>query len=170
MKKPIQDMGGHVACTKPFRLLRYEANRRPDPGECVDCLVIVNDRTDGRPRARLELSDGASWQPIAYLDEAAEAATELVPVPLVPKPQVEIIQPSPQRIQIRPPKPDLADRMMQDAETAAKIESVQHEVAETMRAATSLAQRAIDHERRLVHLEGQLNRLIGEARQKINAA
>ena len=67
--KPFEDLGHAVRVTKPFRFKRYEAGKLPDPGQCVDCLIIINDRLNGDPRARLAVSNGASWDHLAWLDD-----------------------------------------------------------------------------------------------------
>lgn len=67
--KPIEDRGHALQLHKPIALKRYEPNKLPDPGQCVDCLIIVNDRKDGVPRGRLAVSNGASWDHVAWLDD-----------------------------------------------------------------------------------------------------
>ena len=69
MPKAIEDDGHRARATKPLALRRYEAGKLPDPGQCVDCAIIVNDRSDGVPRARLAISNGASWDFYVREDE-----------------------------------------------------------------------------------------------------
>ena len=69
--KALEVVGPALVARRPLRLQRFEAGRTPDPAECVDCLIIINDRNDGQPRAGLALSNGQSWDIIAYLDQAA---------------------------------------------------------------------------------------------------
>ncbi len=69
MVKPIEDKGHLIEATRPLKIKRYELGRLPDPGQCVDCLIIINDRSDGTPRGRLAMSNGASWDHLAWLDE-----------------------------------------------------------------------------------------------------
>ncbi len=79
--KAIRDLVYLVDCLKPFKLPRYEIGALPDPGPHVDCLIIVNDRQDGQPRARLALSNGASWDMLAGLHDApAGQVVDVVPM------------------------------------------------------------------------------------------
>jgi hypothetical protein len=84
--KPLEDRGHALQLHKPIAIKRYEPNRLPDPGQCVDCLIIVNDRKDGVPRGRLAVSNGASWDYVAWMDDARSSAVPVVPatVDLVP--------------------------------------------------------------------------------------
>lgn len=67
--KPLEDRGHALAITKPVQIRRFDAQRLPDPGACTDCLIVINDRSN-QSRARLALSDGASWVPIGTIDDA----------------------------------------------------------------------------------------------------
>lgn len=58
--KVIEDKGAVAAASKPLRLRRYDAQHLPDPGECVDALIAVNDRSRPGP-ASLRYSDGSTW-------------------------------------------------------------------------------------------------------------
>lgn len=81
MAKPIEDEGHRARATKPLALKRYEEGKLPDPGQCVDCAIIVNDRSDGVPRARLAISNGASWDFYVREDEVgASTAVAVRPV------------------------------------------------------------------------------------------
>lgn len=73
MARMIEDEGHRARLTKPLALKRYEAGKLPDPGQCVDCLIIVNDRSDGTPRGRLAISNGASWDHVAWLHEVGQS-------------------------------------------------------------------------------------------------
>lgn len=66
----VVDDHGHVGrATKPLGLRVYEPGNLPDPAQCAQSLIIVNDRSDGVPRARLALSNGASWDLLAFTTE-----------------------------------------------------------------------------------------------------
>lgn len=106
MARVFEDGGTHAVVAKPLRLRRFEAGNLPDSGECVDCLIIVNDRRDGVPRGRLYLSNGASWDPVAYLGEGIPAASSTVDVvPLVQKAVAEAVAALPQPVQMLTPAP-----------------------------------------------------------------
>lgn len=108
MSKPVIDKGYALAIQRPLQLRRYEAGMQPDPGECTDCLIIVNDRTDGIPRARLCMSNGASWDTLAYLTDRASPGSQQQTVDvtavvrqavadMIPQqPAVRVISPEPQ--------------------------------------------------------------------------
>lgn len=87
MAKPIEDRGHKAEATKPLQIKRYEAGKLPDPGQCIDCIIVVNDRLDGQPRARLAMSNGAAWDHLAWMDDAKvgvhsarPAAVDLMPM------------------------------------------------------------------------------------------
>lgn len=104
MHKPFRDDGHAVAAHKPLRLKRYDlASGLPDPGECVDALIVVNDRTDGVPRARLALSNGASWDFLAVLPDIPATTQQTVDIePMVLRAVHEIVP------QIAAPRPALS--------------------------------------------------------------
>lgn len=81
--KSVRDLGHIIEALKPLKLPRHEAGQLPDPGSHTDCLIIVNDRADGTPRARLALSNGASWDYFALVHELASTAQHVDVVPLV---------------------------------------------------------------------------------------
>lgn len=93
MPKLIQQNGARVATGWPVMLHRYETGTLPDPADMLDCLLIVNDRSDGVPRARVVVSNGASYDTIAYLTDVAAAPA----VHAVSEPQV-----------VYPPLPNIA--------------------------------------------------------------
>lgn len=74
--KPLEDRGHALQLHKPLAVKRYEPNRLPDPGQCVDCIIVVNDRKDGVPRGRLMLSNGASWDAVGYVDEIKQSTVQ----------------------------------------------------------------------------------------------
>jgi hypothetical protein len=90
MRKLIEQNGARVKTGWPVQLHRYEPDKLPDPADVIDCALIVNDRTDGVPRARLVVSNGASFDTLAYLTDipAASSAAVLVPqsIPALPPP------------------------------------------------------------------------------------
>lgn len=108
MAKPLEDLGHAAALTKPLRLKRYRAGNLPDAGQCTDCLIIINDQHDGIPRARVALSNGATWDHLAWLDDLGgiNAAVPTVDVSALareavnraiaeaPQPAVKLIAPS----------------------------------------------------------------------------
>lgn len=85
----IDKDGARVVTGWPVRLHRYDPGKLPDPADMLDCLLIVNDRSDGIPRARLVLSNGASYDTVAYLTDIpvgspAVMAPALPALPLPP--------------------------------------------------------------------------------------
>ncbi len=83
-----EDKGSCLEAPLPVRLKRYKPGRLPNAAECVDCLIVVNDDADGVPRARLALSNGASWDYIGYVVDAVPAvapSTALVVQPSAPR-------------------------------------------------------------------------------------
>jgi hypothetical protein len=83
-----EDKGAYLEAPLPVRLKRYKPGRLPNAAECVDCLIVVNDDSDSVPRARLALSNGASWDYIGYVVDAVPAAapsTALVVQPSAPR-------------------------------------------------------------------------------------
>ena len=97
----MQD-GARVATGWPIKLHRFEANSLPDPADVLDCIVLINDRTDGIPRTRVAVSNGASFDYLGYLTDIP-AAPQQQPVaqPLVPI-QLPQYQP-PQQVLLPPP-------------------------------------------------------------------
>jgi hypothetical protein len=69
MARVIDDQGALGRATKPLGLRVYEPGNLPDPVDCPQSLIIVNDRSDGLPRARLALSNGASWDYLSFTIE-----------------------------------------------------------------------------------------------------
>lgn len=82
MGRVIDDHGHLGRAVKPVALRTYEPGSLPDPVQCAGCLIIVNDRTDGNPRLRLALSNGASWDFIAFLTDASAQAQPARPIDL----------------------------------------------------------------------------------------
>jgi len=91
MQKPFDVTGPAIRPAKPLAMRRYQPDRVPDPGDMVDCAIIINDKGDGR-RGRVAVSDGSSWNRLAWADEI-----------------VEVVQPAPSAT----PVADLAAHMRQ---------------------------------------------------------
>lgn len=81
--RSIRDQGHLIEALKPFKLPRLATGQLPDPGAHTDSMIIVNDRSDGSPRARLALSNGASWDYFALVHELASTAQHVDVLPLV---------------------------------------------------------------------------------------
>lgn len=73
MAKPFVDEGHRAVAQVPIALKSYRAGREPDPAMCVNCLIIVNDPSDRNPRPRLAVSNGASWDHVAWLTDVSDA-------------------------------------------------------------------------------------------------
>jgi hypothetical protein len=78
MNKPFDTSGPAIKSAKPVAMRRYQPDRVPDPGDMVDCAIIINDKGDGR-RGRVAVSDGSSWHRLAWADELVEVVQ---PVPV----------------------------------------------------------------------------------------
>lgn len=75
--KPIEDIGHAAAATKPLRLKRYDVqNGLPDPAQCVDCAILVNDRSKPSEPARLAIASGSGWD--FYTRESTQSAAVVV--------------------------------------------------------------------------------------------
>lgn len=89
MARPIEDNGHFLRFAKPLRLVYYATDRLPDAIQMAGCLIGVNDSRDGAPRQRLAMSNGASWDYFARVDELPQpshglaAAQQFDLVPLV---------------------------------------------------------------------------------------
>lgn len=76
MARAIEDEGHALAVRRPLRLKRYPPDKLPDPGQCVDALIVINDRSDGLPRPTLAISNGASWDRVALVVDHQEPARD----------------------------------------------------------------------------------------------
>ena len=108
MARVFDDIGHAGRATKPVGLRPYEPGALPDPAQCVNCLIVVNDRADGVPRARLALSNGASWDYLAFTIDA-KAGQAIDVTPLIRQAVVEqlpalVQQQAPMRIVSPPPQ------------------------------------------------------------------
>lgn len=89
----ISQNGARVTTGWPLQVHRYEPDKLPDPADVLDCLLIVNDRSDGIPRARLVVSNGASFDPVAYLTDIP-AGSPQVSTPALPPMQLPAVVPN----------------------------------------------------------------------------
>lgn len=80
MPRVIEDGGSVATILKPLKLPVYEPNRLPDPATCTNSIIIINDRRDGNPRPSLAVSNGASWDVYARVDQAQQV-TQIVQSP-----------------------------------------------------------------------------------------
>lgn len=80
MARVIEDGGATSNVLKPLKLPVYEPNRLPDPVSCAGAIIIINDRRDGNPRPSLAVSNGASWDVYARVDQAQQV-TQIVQSP-----------------------------------------------------------------------------------------
>lgn len=80
MPRVIEDGGSVATILKPLKLPVYEPNRLPDPVTCAGAIIIINDRRDGNPRPSLAVSNGASWDVYARVDQAQQV-TQIVQSP-----------------------------------------------------------------------------------------
>jgi len=69
MRKLIEQNGARVKTGWPVQFHRYAPDKLPDPADVIDCPLIVNDRSDGVPRGRVVVSNGASYDTVAYLTD-----------------------------------------------------------------------------------------------------
>lgn len=75
MARVIEDLGHCGRASKPVGLRVYEPGSLPDPGQCAQALIAINDRSDGVPRARLAMSNGASWDIVAVTSDLQSQQT-----------------------------------------------------------------------------------------------
>ena len=139
--KSIRDLGYLIESLKPLKLPRCEPGNLPDPGSHTDCLIIINDPSDG-PRARLALSNGASWDLLARTHELVPAQQHVDVVPMVrqavrdtlptllQQQQIPALIPAPLPAPVRnlaPVSDDLVSRLESDQRdmAAAMLEMVQ---------------------------------------------
>ena len=128
--KMIDKDGARVVTGWPLKLHRYDPGRLPDPADMLDCLLIVNDRTDGIPRARLVLSNGASYDTVAYLTDipagspAADLAPELPALTLPPP----LPAPVPTALVVAEVSRQIAT--LQPVSDASGVAALEHRVAE----------------------------------------
>jgi hypothetical protein len=69
MRKLIEQNGARVKTGWPVQFHRYAPDKLPDPADVIDCPLIVNDRSDDVPRGRVVVSNGASYDTVAYLTD-----------------------------------------------------------------------------------------------------
>lgn len=96
MRKLIEQNGARVKTGWPVQFHRYAPDKLPDPADVIDCPLIVNDRSDGVPRGRVVVSNGASYDTVAYLTDipagspASVLAQALPALPDMPPPMPAI--------------------------------------------------------------------------------
>lgn len=155
--KPFEDLGHAVKVTKPFRLKRCEAGGLPDPGQCVDCLIVINDR-NSPSRPSVAYSDGTTWLHLGWLDQSPQPSQSVVVHPverditpmiraaveqalpaLVSQPAVRVIQgPQTAQIDVQP----LAQGMLELSE---HVNRILNENADLMARVEFLEKHAIAH-------------------------
>jgi hypothetical protein len=92
-QRTVYQDGQRVATGAPLKLNRFEASSPPDPAATLDCLLLLNDRTDGEPRTRVVVSNGASFDTLAYTTDAAQTI-------IAPQASAQYLAPSESRILI----------------------------------------------------------------------
>jgi len=80
MARIIEDGGSVATILKPLKIPVYEPGRLPDPVTCTGSIILINDRRDGNPRPSLAVSNGASWDIYARVDQAQQV-TQIVQSP-----------------------------------------------------------------------------------------
>lgn len=126
----IEDVGAVIAARKPVRLPQYRRADLPDPAACCGALAIENEN-DGNPRARLVVSNGASWDCVAWLgDVSREAARQTIDVtPLVRHAVAEMLPalvsapalvPAPAQAALPAPRPTAQDATSADMKAVAQ--------------------------------------------------
>lgn len=80
MARVVEDGGATTNVLKPLKLPVYEPGRLPDPVTCAGALIMINSRTDGNPRPALAISNGASWDIYARVDQVQQT-TQIVQSP-----------------------------------------------------------------------------------------
>jgi hypothetical protein len=97
----------------------------------LDCLILINDRTDGIPRVRVALSNGGSFDYLGYLTDIPPASQPLTVVQQA-QPHAE---PS---LQLLPPP------AYNDTPIRSELASLKNRVAELERIIDGLHQVAIE--------------------------
>lgn len=129
--KMIDKDGARVVTGWPVKLHRYEPGKLPDPADVLDCLLIVNDRSDGIPRARLVLSNGASYDTVAYLTDipAGSPAAALAPA----LPALTLPPPLPVQNVAAEVSRQIATLRPQPVSDESRVAALEHRVAECER-------------------------------------
>jgi hypothetical protein len=70
MATRIEDKGHLFESSKPLRPRWYRPGRLPDAAQCAGSIIGINDSEDGNPRGRLAISNGASWDSLAYVGDS----------------------------------------------------------------------------------------------------
>jgi hypothetical protein len=125
-------------------LAAYEPHRVPDPITNAGALIVINDRSDGVPRGRVALSNGSTWDLIAFeIDVPRETqpaqnvapmvhqiVRDMLPALIPPQQLVSLPPPMPQAVPQLPASDDL--RAVSEAllAMAEHINQLQHRVHE----------------------------------------
>lgn len=129
MPKLIEQSGARVRTGWPVQIHRYDPGNLPDPADVLDCLLIVNDRADGIPRVRLVLSNGASYDTVAYLTDipagSSVAAAHVLPALALPPP---LPAPVPTALVAAEVSRQIAT--LQPVSDASRVAALEHRVAE----------------------------------------
>lgn len=124
MAKPIEDRGHLAEVTRPLKLKRYDVQAGlPDPGQCVDSIIIVNDKTKPSDPAKLAVSNGAGWD--CYVRESQSTAVAVPPQPMDLMPMVReavalALQSQPQPMRVIQPQhpPQIESSVVQELSNA----------------------------------------------------
>lgn len=123
IRRPAFQNGNRTATGWPLQLNRFEANAPPDPADTIDCLIILNDRTDGTPRARVVVSNGASYDTLAYTtDIVPQQAAQTILLPSQPSPPLALPYATPSHYNDAPLRAEITDLRHRVAELEQVIE------------------------------------------------
>lgn len=130
MPKLIEQNGARVKTGWPVQIHRYEPGKLPDPADVLDCLLIVNDRTDGVPRARLVLSNGASYDTVAYLTDIPAGSPAVMAAAL---PALTLPPPLPVQTVAAEVSRQIATLRPQPVSDESRVAALEHRVSECER-------------------------------------
>lgn len=150
MGRVFDDLGHVGKAVKPIGLRVYEPGALPDPGQCAHALIVVNDRSDGVPRARLMLSNGASWDPLAFTFDR-QAGVMPTTVDVTPIIRQAVSEQLPALVQVQQP----AMRVISPAPSsdAPSIAHIRQEHQQTLQIVAALLDRVAVLEERLAFVE-----------------
>lgn len=150
MARVFEDLGHCGKATKPLGLRVYEPGALPDPAQSPNALIAINDRSDGVPRARLAMSNGASWDMVALtIDRPAGVMPTTVDVtPII---RQAVSEQLPALVQVQQP----AMRVISPAPSsdAPAIAHLRQEHQQTLDLMASLIERVAVLEERLAFVE-----------------
>lgn len=78
MQKPLEFNGGAAHVNYPLRVRWYAPHLAPDAVAFAGCVIGINDSRDGNPRGRLAISNGMSWDTLAFVGDAVAPAPVIV--------------------------------------------------------------------------------------------